>query len=803
MTRETVAQDVRYAFRTFRRSPTFTIVSVMTLALAIGANTAMFSVLNAVLLRPLPYRSPDELVMLWTALPGQQGNEGRSAAASIERWQSESKSFVGLAMYDPVSVTLTGAGDAEQVGAIRVSPNYFSLLGIQPFLGRGFSDEQAGARERVALISHRLWQRRFGSAPGAVGASIQIDGATSRIVGVLPADLQSDRDVWEPHTLFPDWDTRRLARGAGSWFVVGRLRPHVTVEQAQTEMTAIARRLDEELPASDRHRGVSVVPMSAQFTTPGQRLALWMLMGAVLCVLLIAATNVAGLVVARTANREREIAIRLALGASRGRIIRQLLTESVTLAVVSGIVGLAVGLAAMRVILAIRPGDLPRLDEVTLDPTVLSVTSAVCVLTGVLVGLAPAMTMGWRKLTALTETGRGISGSAGARRIRRVLVVTEFALAIVLLIGAGLLIRSLWSIERVDPGFRSERVLVIAVTGQVFKTPAERTDAYSRILEQVEALPGVVRAGMTGDFVIGGSSEELTTTEGAERATAERLRFRRDEVSDGYFETLGTPLLRGRFFSNEDTINSPPVVIINDAMARRLWPGRDPVGLRFKVGGADSDSPWLTVAGVVGDMHRQGLEREPIPQMFDVLARDPSRLATLLVRTSADEPLTMAASIRAAVRRADPRVPVYGMTTLDARLGTFLTPRRFQTGLLIAFAAVALLMAAIGIYGLIQYSVETRSAEIAVRMAVGADAGQIFRMIIAEGLKLGFVGLALGLIGGWWLGRAGSSLLFGVTPADPLTFAGVSLLLTFVALAACYFPARRAMNVQPTVAFRQ
>ena len=804
---EELLQDVRYALRTLRKTPGFTVTAVATLALAIGANTAMFSVLNTVLLRPLPFRSPDQLAMLWTEIPSQGVREGRSAYRNVEEWRSQSESFEDMAVWDPVSVMLTSAELTEQVSVVRASPNFFPLLGVQPLHGRNFTAEEAEQRQRVAVISHRFWQTRFGGSQDAIGALIELDGVRSQIIGILPAGFDSmplGADVWEPHTMFPDWETLRDARGAGSWFVVGRLRPNVTVEQAQAEMNTIARRLDEQLPVAERNRGISVVPLSLQITGPRARLALWMLTGVVFCVLLIAAINVAGLSLARSAGREREMAIRATLGASHARIVRQLLTESLTLAAISGLLGLLVAHAGIRLILAVRPGDLARLNEAGLDPRVLAWSLALCLLTGILIGLTPAITMLRRNLRpSVQEGGRGIAGGVATRGIRRALVVTEFALAIVLLAGAGLLVRSLWSVENVDLGFRPDRVLSMQLSSAAFTANAQRVDFFSRVLEQMESLPGVESAGMIGDLFIGGNPEQILTIEGDDRAISERLRFRRDEVSGGFFKTLGTPLRRGRFFSAEDGPDSARVAIINDALARRLWPGRDPVGKRIKLGPADSGGPWFTVVGVVADMRRQGLENEPIPQMFEPLAQNPSRLATLLVRTSIDDPLTMVGTLQAAVRRVEERVPLYGVTTLENRLGVFLAQRRFQTFLLTGFSLVALLIAAIGIYGLLQYSIVTRAHEIGIRMAVGAQAGEIFRMIIGEGLKLSLTGLVLGLVGALWLGRAGSSLLFGVTATDPLTFVTVSLLLTAVATAACYFPARRAMKVEPIVALRQ
>jgi len=803
---ETTAQDIRYAVRTLRKSPGFTTTAVAVLALAIGANTAMFSVLNAVLFRPLPYRSPEQLAMLWTEVPSQNLREGRSAYWNVEQWRSQSESFADMAFFDGVSVTLTSADRAEQISVARISPNVFPLLGVQPLHGRSFSAEEAEQRQRLAVISQRFWQARFGGSFDAIGSSIELDGHPSRIIGILPDGFHFGglaADVWEPHTMFPDWEVLRRARGAGFWSVVGRLRRNVTLEQAQAEMSAIARRLDEQSPAAGRNRGISVVPLSLQVIGPRPRLALWMLTGAVFLVLLIAASNVASLSLARSATREREIAIRAALGASRARIVRQLLAESLTLAVISGLLGLLLALAGIRFILAVKPGNLARLNEVSLDPQVLGWALALCLLTGILVGLAPAITMARRSLwPSGQEGGRSIAGGVATRRIRRALVVTEFALAIVLLVGAGLLIRSLWSVENVDPGFRPERVLSVALATPAFMATAQRANFYNGVLEQIESLPGVESAGVTSELFIGGNPERVLTTEGDARPVSERLRFRSDEVSGRFFKALGTHLLRGRFFSVEDGPDSPRVAIINDAMARRLWPGRDPVGKRFKLGPGDSDSPWFTVVGVVGDMRRQGLEKEPIPQMFEPLAQNPPRRAILLVRTSMADPLKLMGTVQAAVRRVEKHAPLYGVTTLENRLGAFLTERRFQTSLLIGFSVAALLIAAIGIYGLIQYSIATRTHEIGIRMAVGAQPGEIFRMIIREGLKLSLAGLVLGLIGALWLGRATSSLLFGVTATDPLTFVTVSLLLTAVAAAACYFPARRAMKVEPMVALR-
>jgi len=795
-------QDLRYAARTLRKSPAFTTTAAATLALAIGTNTAMFSVVNAVLLRPLPYRSPEQLAMLWTEDPTQNLREGRSALWDVEQWQRQSQSFADMATFDSVSTVLTGADGVEQIVGASISPNLLPLLGVQPVLGRSFSTEEDVQRQRLVLISHRFWQARFGGTHDALGATLVLNGFPSQIVGILPADFKVasfDADVWEPHT------TRRRVRGPDTWFVVGRLRPGVTFDQAQTEMSAIARRLNDQLPAAERNQGISVVPLSLYVVGPQSRLALWMLGGAVFCVFLIAAANVTSLSLARSTARAREMAVRAALGANAGRIVRQLLTENVLLAAVSGLMGTLLAFGGIRLIRAFGPDNLPRLNEVSLDLRVLGWALGISLLAGILVGLAPAMTTMPRDLRPSGEEGgRSVSGGASSRRIRRALVVAEFAIAIVLLVGAGLLVRSWWYVNNIDPGFTPERVLVMEVSPPTtFSVPAQRIDLYHRVLEEIQAVPGVESAGIIDDLFHANPREQVLTVERDDGTVSERLRFTRDEVSADFFRTLGTPLLRGRFFSIGDRPEAPRVAIINDAMARRSWPGHDPVGRRFTLGPRDSDGPWYTVVGVVGDMRRQGLEREALPQIFVSLAQNPPpRNVDLFIRTSSDDPLVMAGALRAAVRRVEKHAPIYGVAPLEQQLGTYLTQRRFQTSLLTGFSLVALLMAAVGIYGLIQYSIATRTQEIGLRMAIGAQGGDIFRMVIGEGLTLSLIGLALGLVGAWWLGRAGSSLLFGVTATDPLTFMTVSLLLTAVATAACYFPARRAMTVDPIVALR-
>ncbi len=783
-------------------NPSFTIVAVLTLALGIGANTAVFSVLNAVLLRPLPYHAPDQLAMLWTEIPTQGLREGRSAYGDVEQWRAASTAFTDMAVSDSVRVTLSGAAGAEQISVNRVSPNMFSLLGIEPSHGRAFSDDDAQQRQHVALISHKFWQARFGGSPDAIGATLTLDRVPSRIIGILPADLHLNTDdVWEPHTLYPGWEQLRVARGNGFWSVIARLRPGVTFERAQAEMNTIARRLAEQTPTASA-RGISVVPLREQITGSTPRMAIWMLSGAVSFVLLMAIANIAGLSLARSAGRDREMAIRSALGASQAHILRQLIVESVTLAVIAGVASLLVAVAGIRLILALSPGGIARLDEVRLDPWGFGWALGLSLLTGVLIGLAPAMTTMRRNLKpAFQEGGRGVSGSAAARRIRRVLVVGEFALAIMLLVGAGLLTRSLLNVQSVDPGFTTDRVLSMQLASPMYPTTAQRVNYFERVLDDMRAVPGVERAAIASEFFIGGNAEQNITVEGSTRAVSERVRLRRDEITPDFFNTVGTPLIRGRAFTSADGPNAPRVVIINELMARRLWPGQDPVGRRFKIGPPAANGPWFTVVGVAGDMRRQGPEQEPIPQMFEALAQNPSRLVTLLVRTSRD-PMQMIGAVQAAARQVETDAPVYGAITLSDRLDRFNAQRRFQASLLTGFALVAVLLAAVGIYGLIRYSIATRRREIGIRIAVGAQRNDILRMILREGLTLSFVGVAFGLTGAVALSRLLSGLVFGVATTDPATFIGVSVLLTAVATIATYLPAHRAARIDPVSALK-
>jgi len=815
---ENFAQDVHYGLRTLRKTPGFAITAILLLALAIGANTAMFSVLHTVLLQPLPYESPERLAMLWTENPVQRLREARSALWDVEQWRKQSRSFTGIATFDTVATLLTTSDGVEQVPGASISPNLLPLLGVQPVLGRAFSTEDAEKEQHLVLISHRFWQARFGGAASALGATLTLNGLPHLITGVLPPGFQlaglTASDVWLPHT------TTRLARGPETWFALGRLRPDVTFEQAQAEMSALARGLSEQLPAAERNRGITVVPLGLYLLGPQSRLALWILGGAVFCVFLIAAANVTSLSLARGVSRSREMSVRLSLGASAGRILRQLLTEGVLLAAVAGAFGAWLALAGTYLIRRFGPANLPRLQEISVDLQALGWALAITLLAGMLLGLAPAFTVLSRKRGGLRPSSSSgqkgdrsvASGTAASQRLRRALVMADFALAVILLAGAGLFVRSWWYVNSTDPGFRPERVLFVGLSAPPdFDTPAKRNVLYQRILDAMQSVPGVERAGIIGDLLIGNSREQVVTVERNDGAVTDRFRFAAgEEVSPDFFGAMGTPLLRGRFFTKEDAVQPPPevnagaVAIINESMARRSWPGQNPLGRRLKLGSLETTNRWYTVVGVVGDMRRQGLEVEPFPQLFMPLSSIAApRNIDLFLRTSHEDPLLVASSVREAIRRVEKNAPVYLLSPLEQQLGVYVAQRRFQTSLLTGFSLVALLMAAVGIYGLIQYSIVTRTQEIGIRMAIGAQASEIFRMILGEGLRLSLTGLLCGLLGALWLGQMGSSLLFGVSPTDPWTFLTVSVLLTAVAVAACWIPARRAMKIEPITALRQ
>jgi predicted permease len=801
--------ELRHALRRLRSSPGFAITAIATLALAIGITTTMVGVLDAVLLRRLPFPSPGRLVVVWQELPSQGVREARSAFGTVDEWRRASRSLDDVAVLDPATALLDHAGEVERISSSRVSPNLFALFGVIAERGRLFTDREAAGRQRVALISHRFWKARFTSSPAAIGATVLVDGQPSQIVGVLPASLADagfTADVWEPHTLFADWEARRAAVGRGSWFVFARLRADATTETAQRELGAIARRLDVGQPDADAGRTVRVVPLREQLAGARSSAVAWTLAGATTLLWLVAAVNVAGLTIARGLGRLPQLAIQAALGASRGRLVRSLVVESGVVAALAGIGGLGVAAAATGAIRALGPDYAARLADVRLDIRVLAWAILVSTMTGIVIGLTPALAA-WRR--DLRVDGGRTTASGAASRVRRLFVAAECATAVVLLAGGGLFLRSWWNVSRVDPGFHADRVLALHLATPAGLPVAQRAAFYEAVLDRVGGVPGIERAGISSELFVGTVREEPIVAEGGERAGTQLMPLRRDEIAGDVFDALGTRLLGGRPFTAADGRGGTPVAIVNAAMASRLWPGRDAVGRRFALGPPGPAAPWFTVVGVVADMRRQGLEIAPVPQMFEPVAQAPSRATILLARTSTGpggrpvDPLGMAGALRAAVRSVDAKAVVYGVSLVGDRLGAELGERRVQAVLLLACAIVTLLLATLGLYALIQHSVVARTHEIGVRMALGARPADISQMVAGEGLVLALAGLAAGLAASWWLARTASALLFGVGAADPPTLVAVSALALAVAAVASYVPARRAARISPIVALRR
>ena len=802
-------QDLRFGLRMLLKNPGFTLVAMLTLAVGIGANTAIFSAVNAVILRPLPYQDPDRLAMLWTDDPKRNIREEGTSYPNFLDWRSQSQLFTDLAICSRGNpVVLTGGDEPERVMGDLVSANLFPLLGVIPALGRAISPDDESLRTRVVVLSHGLWRRRFGAAPDAIGKTLEIDGQMSQVIGVMPADFYfptKDTQLWEPVTVARYWEFVHAERFTDSWRVVGRLKPQATFDQAQAEMSAIGRRLAQTYPTMGDDFagfGVNVVPLSVQFTGKNLRLALWVLLGAVVFVLLIACANVANLLMARGAAREREFAVRAALGAGRGRLIRQLLTESAFLALVSGLLGLGLAALGVRALVAFAPPDTPRLDEVTIDPAALGFTTCVSLLTGLLFGLAPAWKIArCNPNEALKEGGRGSSGGLRLRQTRGLLVVVECALAVSLLSSAGLMIRSFIRLQSVDSGFKPEGLLLarVSLPQSTNRTQTQEAAFFRQVIEQVAALPGVKAVGAIEDFIMRRNPDGTITVDGRapDGAGQGAGELAVERISHDLFQALSMPLLKGRFYTKQETLDSH-VVIINETLARRFFPGEDPIGKRFKFGGPRSENDWFEIVGVVGDLRRQRLEKQDVSEIYVPMV---SNSMDLLVRVSS-APLALAGPVRRVIRSVDPTAAVYSLMTGGHLAERLSAGRRFQTGLLSLFAMVALVLATIGIYGVMRYAVEQRTHEIGVRLALGARSADVLRLVIGQGMKLTLIGMATGLLMSFALSRVMTQLLFGVSATDPATFAGVALTLMGAALLACYPPARRATKVDPLTSLR-
>ncbi len=815
---EDLRQDLGYGARMSIKNPGFTLIAIITLSLGIGANTAIFSVVYGVMLRPLPYHEPERLIRLWTNNTNENNPKDGTSYPNLVDWRSQTRTFAEIANYGGDMVFLT-AGDApEQVRIDRVSANLFPLLGVQPLLGRTFSPDDEEGRERVVVLSYGLWRRRFGGDPNVIGKTLEVNGQASQVIGVMPAGFYfSGRDTqfWEPATLTP---RIRLGRTVDAWWVIGRLKPGISIHEARVEMDAIARRLAEAYPAENRGMGITIMSALDHFTGDFQ-LALWVLFGSVVFVLLIACVNVANLLFARGATRRREFAIRTTLGAGRGRLMRQLFTEYLMLAASASLIGSLFAYWGLNALLAWAPPDFPRLDEIRIDRVVLLFTGGLSLLTSLIFGLLPAWKISRSDPNeALKEGSRGAYGGLRLRQTNGLLTVFECALATILLIGAGLLIHSLIRLRSVDPGFKPEGALQIRLSliGAGPKNTSSTqsalppTEFYSQLIERITALPGVQGVSVvSGAFTRGAPSLRKIEVEGRpSRPEQGAILLKETPASPGFFETMRAPLLRGRFFSRLDVVykprfdpdrgrevveEAPDVIIINEALARSLFPGEDPIGKRVFV-----RRRWVSVVGVVKDMYRQGLEKEPVAELFH-----PSLQAfgELVIRARPD-PLALLGSIRDIVRSMDRNRVITSATTLDQWLSDASVGRRFQTRLLALFAALALTLAAIGIYGVMHYSVTQRTHEIGIRIALGARSPDVLRLVVGQGIKLALIGLAFGLLAAFWLTGLMGRLLFGVSATDPATFVAAPLLLAGVALLSCWLPARRATKVDPLVALK-
>ena len=801
-------QDLVYGLRMLRKNPGFAAVAVLTLALGIGANTAIFSIVNAVLLRPLPYANADQLVWMSTRW-SKGGNGGSISAPEYFDFLDRTSSYEAIGLMQGRSVNLTdGTGEPERILSYAFTPSLLDVLKVRPLLGRVFQPEEAvEGRHQVALLSYQLWQRRFGGDPNILGRTLNILNASYEIVGVMPATFGFPNrtiEIWVGYGLDRANLPERVFHNSRA---VARLRVGITFEQAQAEMDNLARDFVAEYPGYPKGGAFGLVlDRYSEIQTRGVRPALLTLFGAVGFVLLIACANVANLLLARLASREKEIAVRAALGAGRGRIVRQVLTESLLLSLLGGAVGLGLAKLSLQGLLIVFSEDLSSVGNIHMDTQVLAFTSLLVLLTGMAFGAVPALKLSRADAIARLREGGRQSGGGGRRSTLSFLVVGEVALAIMLLIGAGLFLRSFQLLLGVDPGFQPDGVLTarISFDGEHHQTREQRIDFVRNVLERLEAQPGVLHAGASGFLPLGNTFNDMPLT--AEGYTpVDPDEFYSPQIhtaTPGYFRTMGIPVLKGRAFTDEDSGTSQPVAVLSESTARRFWGDENPIGKRVKITWPPgSDNPWMTVVGVVGDVKHMGVGQPVLSMCFRPFSQWPWRSATVVLRTTGD-PARAASSLRTAVRQVDPLQPIYRVKTMDSVLSDSLSEQRVSTSLLTTFAGLAFGLAVIGIYGVVSYSVSQRTHDIGIRLALGARSGDILRMVLGNGLLLTLAGVAIGLAGAFALTRFLESMLFGVTSTDPLTFGSAAVILLLVALLACYIPARRATKVDPMVALR-
>jgi putative ABC transport system permease protein len=797
---ETLSQDIRYGIRMLFKNPGFTVVAVVALALGIGANAAIFSVVNTVLLRPLPYDDPDRLMVLReTKLP--QFPEFSVSPGNFLDWQKQNTVFEKIATIQGAAFNLSGDGEPERFRGARISAGLFEMLGIKPAQGRAFLDEedQAG-HNNVVILSQGLWKRRFGGDPNILGQGITLNATSYTVIGIMPPDFglpDRETDIWTPVAFSAQ---QAQQHGAHYISVIGRLKPGVTVDQAQMEMSGIAGRLAEQYPDSNTGWDVKISPMQ-EYDVRDMKSALLVLLGAVALVLLIACANVANLLLARATARQKEVAIRTALGASRWRIARQLLTESVLLSMVGGGVGLLLAVWGMGSLLALAPQDLPRVKDVALDSRALGFTLLVTLLTGVIFGLAPALQASKPNLNeTLKEGGRGSTG--GHHRVRSSLVISEVALALVLLVCAGLMIRSFLRLQQVSPGFNPSNALAVAVSlpGKKYPEGDQQAAFFTQLVEKVAALPTVQAVGVTqslpiqSDYVLGFNIQGRPPDPPGEDVSTNYY-----AVSPDYFKAMGIPLLRGRLFTELDRKDAPRVAVINETMAKKFFPDEDPIGKHINV--TNGPERFREIVGIVSDVKQYGLDQPTTAQTYEPYLQTPFSGMTLIVRTEGN-PTNLSAAIRDQVLAVDKDQPVSRIRPLDQIVSDSVSKQRFSMTLLGVFAVLALILAAVGLYGVMSYAVTQRTHEIGIRMALGASAGDVLRLVVGQGMMLALIGIGIGLIASFGLTRVMASLLFGVSATDPMTFIAISVVLAGVTLVACAVPARRALKVDPMIALR-
>jgi putative ABC transport system permease protein len=800
---EAFLKDLRYGVRMLRSYPGFTLTAVATLALGIGANTAIFSVASGVLLRPLPYPDGEQIVMVWMDNARINLREDWHPYPNYAEYRDQSTTFSHMAAFNNTARIFTDGGEPERIVGAHSTANFFDVLGVRPQYGRTYADaEGAPGSTAVIVLSHGLWQRRYGGRADLLEKTIEINGRPVRVVGIMPAGFAfpgRDTAFWVPTPL-----SEQLRNNRNSiWLqVVGRMKPGATVDQAQADLLRVNADILARIP---QQKGYSVYVQSHYDQMVGRiRPAVMVLLGAVGFVLLIACTNVANLLLARASTRERELALRAAIGAGRGRIIRQLLTESVLLSAIGGLAGLGLAWLGLDALLAAAPADLPRANEIRIDGGVLAFTLGLSVATGLLFGLVPALqTSASDPGRTLKEGGRGTTALGVS--LRRGLVVLEVALAVVLLVGAGLMIRSFVNVQRVDLGFDPDRVLTarVALFGQGYQQPARVVEFYRDVVTRLAAAPGVEGAAAVGTLFLSATPNSTNfSIEGRPDFTPEEsVEVPVDSITPNYFSVMRVPLLAGRFFDDRDVEGAPQTVIINDTMARMFWPGESPIGRRMKYGSSAGQSPWMTIVGVVGDTRRTGLDAAVRPETYLPHAQTSAGGMTLVVRTSG-APEEALPALRSVVRSVDQTIPLFATQSVAELLGDMTAQRRLNTLLLSVFGAVAAVVAAVGVYGVLAYSVTQRRRELGVRIALGASARSLLGLVLREGLALAGAGLVVGLLAALALGRVMTTLLYGVNAADPATLAAIAGVAAFTALAACLVPAIRAVRVDPTTALR-